>query len=99
MRYRCQQRNSCAGKKGAKRVNYCFITFENWRSAQRACNQSERNIHGKVIAYCISGHIVWPAAKLGGVLSDADSMLSTYLSFAAGPQGPQADWCRHPQPN
>ncbi len=38
----------CAGKKGAKRVNYCFITFENWRSAQRACNQSERNIHGKV---------------------------------------------------
>ena len=37
-----------AGKKGAKRVNYCFITFDNWRSAQRACNQSERNIFGKV---------------------------------------------------
>ncbi|CAK0744721.1 hypothetical protein CVIRNUC_001569 [Coccomyxa viridis] len=35
------------GKKGAKRVNYCFITFDNWRSAQRACNQSERNIFGK----------------------------------------------------
>lgn len=36
------------GKKGAKRVNYCFVTYDNWRSAQRACNQSERNIDGKV---------------------------------------------------
>ena len=46
-----------AGKKGAKRVNYCFITFENWRSAQRACNQSERNIHGKASTHCTTDQI------------------------------------------
>lgn len=36
------------GKKGQSRVNYCFVTFDNWRAAQRACNQSERNIDGIV---------------------------------------------------
>ena len=36
------------GKKGQVRVNYCFVTFDNWRAAQRACNQSERNIDGLV---------------------------------------------------
>jgi RNA-binding protein Musashi len=36
------------GKKGQSRVNYCFVTFDNWRAAQRACNQSERNIDGLV---------------------------------------------------
>ena len=36
------------GKKGHSRVNYCFVTFDNWRSAQRACNQSERSIDGMV---------------------------------------------------
>ncbi len=36
------------GKKGQSRVNYCFVTFDNWRAAQRACNQSERNIDGMV---------------------------------------------------
>lgn len=36
------------GKKGQTRVNYCFVTFDNWRAAQRACNQSERNIDGLV---------------------------------------------------
>ncbi|DBA71999.1 TPA: hypothetical protein ACH3X2_010742 [Trebouxia sp. C0005] len=34
------------GKKGQSRVNYCFVTFGNWRAAQRACNQSERSIDG-----------------------------------------------------
>ncbi|KAL3130792.1 hypothetical protein ABBQ38_000131 [Trebouxia sp. C0009 RCD-2024] len=34
------------GKKGQSRVNYCFVTFDNWRAAQTACNQSERNIDG-----------------------------------------------------
>lgn len=34
------------GKKGQSRVNYCFVTFDNWRAAQRACNQSERSIDG-----------------------------------------------------
>ena len=36
------------GKKGQSRVNYCFVTFDNWRAAQKACNQSERNIDGMV---------------------------------------------------
>lgn len=36
------------GKKGQSRVNYCFVTFDNWRAAQRACNQSERSIDGMV---------------------------------------------------
>lgn len=36
------------GKKGQSRVNYCFVTFDNWRAAQKACNQSERNIDGIV---------------------------------------------------
>jgi len=36
------------GKRGHKRVNYCFVTFEDWKSAQRACDQSERSIDGWV---------------------------------------------------
>ena len=36
------------GKKGQKRVNYCFVTFDSWRAAQRACNESERSICGQV---------------------------------------------------
>ncbi|KAA6419231.1 MAG: hypothetical protein FRX49_10755 [Trebouxia sp. A1-2] len=34
------------GKRGHKRVNYCFVTFEDWKSAQWACDQSERSIDG-----------------------------------------------------
>lgn len=34
------------GKRGHKRVNYCFVTFEDWKSAQHACDQSERSIDG-----------------------------------------------------
>ena len=44
------------GKKGQSRVNYCFVTFDNWRAAQRACNQSERSIDGLVSFVCF-----WPA--------------------------------------
>ena len=36
------------GKKGQKRVNYCFVTFDSWKAAQRACNESERSICGQV---------------------------------------------------
>ena len=36
------------GKGRPKRVNYCFVTFDNWRAAQRACLQSERSIAGSV---------------------------------------------------
>lgn len=36
------------GKKGQTRVNYCFVTFDSWRAAQRACNESERSICGQV---------------------------------------------------
>ena len=39
-------------KRPGLQVNYCFVTFDNWRSAQRACNQSERNILGQVRAHC-----------------------------------------------
>ncbi|KAK9820404.1 hypothetical protein WJX72_009995 [[Myrmecia] bisecta] len=35
------------GKRGQKRVNYCFITFDTAKSAQRACSESERSINGK----------------------------------------------------
>ncbi|KAK9805966.1 hypothetical protein WJX73_009458 [Symbiochloris irregularis] len=37
------------GKRGQKRVNYCFITFDHWRAAQRACNESDRNIRGRAL--------------------------------------------------
>lgn len=36
------------GKSSLKRVNYCFVTFDNWQAAQRSCNQSERSIAGRV---------------------------------------------------
>lgn len=36
------------GVKGQKRPNYCFVTFENYRSSQRACDQSDRQIDGWV---------------------------------------------------
>ena len=29
-------------------MNYCFVTFEDWSCAQRACDQSERTVHGWV---------------------------------------------------
>lgn len=41
------------GKKGQNRINYCFVTFDNWRAAQRACNQSERCIDGLVSLVCL----------------------------------------------
>ena len=41
------------GKSGLKRVNYCFVTFDNWQAAQRSCNQSERCIAGRVSAICL----------------------------------------------
>ena len=73
---------SCAGKKGAKRVNYCFITFENWRSAQRACNQSERNIHGKVGTYIEQNCMA--CCKVVAVADRQIGVLSTCINFAAG---------------
>lgn len=36
------------GKRGQRRVNYCFVTFDDWAAAQQACNQSDRNIDGSV---------------------------------------------------
>ena len=50
------------GKKGQKRVNYCFVTFDNWRAAQRSCNQSERTINGRVRSHpppCV--HLLEPS--------------------------------------
>ena len=52
------------GKKGQSRVNYCFVTFDNWRAAQRACNQSERNIDGMVRPCSHSPLFIRPPAKL-----------------------------------
>ena len=46
------------GKKGQSRVNYCFVTFDNWRAAQRACNQSERNIDGLVRLATVSACVL-----------------------------------------
>ena len=36
------------GAKGQKRLNYCFVTFDNQRNAERACNESARNLDGWV---------------------------------------------------
>lgn len=51
------------GKKGQSRVNYCFVTFDNWRAAQRACNQSERSIDGMVgfalMSRCYLHRLCW----------------------------------------
>jgi len=44
------------GKRGHKRVNYCFVTFEDWKSAQRACDQSERSIDGWVSSAILTLH-------------------------------------------
>ena len=46
------------GVKGQKRPNYCFVTFDNYRTSQRACDQSDRAIEGWVsIRSCLS--CVW----------------------------------------
>lgn len=34
------------GAKGQKRLNYCFVTFEDRVSAERACNESARSLDG-----------------------------------------------------
>lgn len=52
------------GKKGQSRVNYCFVTFDNWRAAQRACNQSERNIDGMVSVSTLAASALTPLTKL-----------------------------------
>ncbi len=49
------------GKKGLKRVNYCFVTFDNWRAAQRACAHSERAIGGRV-------RLTWRPAQCPAIL-------------------------------
>ena len=36
------------GAKGQKRLNYCFVTFDNQRNAERACSESARNLDGLV---------------------------------------------------
>ena len=52
------------GKSGLKRVNYCFVTFDNWQAAQRSCNQSERCIAGRVSAICFKSAV--SSAALSG---------------------------------
>ena len=36
------------GARGQKRSNYCFVTFDTCRGAERACNESERSLDGLV---------------------------------------------------
>lgn len=38
------------GPRGQKRSNYCFVTFDNRRNAERACSESGRNLDGWVCA-------------------------------------------------
>ena len=45
-------------------VNYCFVTYDSFRSAQRACNQSERNIFGKVRACPLQHQVHKPTLLL-----------------------------------
>ena len=40
------------GAKGQKRLNYCFVTFEDRLSAERACNESARSLDGWVCHCC-----------------------------------------------
>jgi hypothetical protein len=55
-----------AGKKGARRVNYYFVTFESKNAAQHACNESERSINGRVRIHgspqLYAGILCWQAA-------------------------------------
>ena len=36
------------GTRGQKRLTYCFVTFDNLQSAERACNESDRSLDGWV---------------------------------------------------
>ena len=36
------------GARGQKRLTYCFVTFDNLQSAERACNESDRSLDGWV---------------------------------------------------
>lgn len=64
------------GKKGQSRVNYCFVTFDNWRAAQTACNQSERNIDG-MVSFLLVCHIFMH--KLAHACNLAQPKLHSYL--------------------
>lgn len=48
------------GVKGQKRLNYCFITFDNQTSAERACNERTRILDGWV-GRCFCGDLLSPA--------------------------------------
>ena len=37
--------------KGQKRMNYCFVSFQAQQSAERACNESPRNLDGWVSSF------------------------------------------------
>lgn len=41
------------GAQHLKRSNYCFVTFDNRNSAQRACSESERTLNGWVSFTCL----------------------------------------------
>ncbi len=43
------------GARGQKRLTYCFVTFDNLQSAERACNESERSLDGWVRCCCLHG--------------------------------------------
>lgn len=40
------------GARNQKRANYCFVTFDNRRNAERACSESGRNLDGWVCDSC-----------------------------------------------
>lgn len=42
------------GARGQKRLNYCFVTFDNQLSAECACSESDRNLDGWVSFFCTS---------------------------------------------
>ena len=42
------------GARNQKRANYCFVTFDNRRNAERACSESGRNLDGWVCALCLA---------------------------------------------
>ncbi|KAK9846372.1 hypothetical protein WJX81_002535 [Elliptochloris bilobata] len=74
------------GKKGFKRVNYCFVTFDNWRAAQRACTHSERAIGGRPIQ-AISIAEERGSGSYGGGSSLASSPLAAAAASADAAAG------------
>lgn len=69
------------GARGQKRSNYCFVTFDNRRNAERACSESGRNLDGWVGASWQHSHAYTCCSQF---LQNADTPLP-YVVLEARP--------------